>query len=238
MKKYFIPAAVLSLLCTAALTACGSEPIGTDLMEEVTTATAETTDVTTDTTSGTETATTADTTDTTDAETTDADETTTESTDTATTAAEAATTAAEAQATEAPAAQQTEALATEAPQADENLFDALKIKGSCADYIAKYTNYQMRESDSCLVVGKDREYTYPDFILRTVVENGVETIDSIELTGTSISTRNGIHVGSSEADVLSAYGAATDGEYIYETADGKLEITIENGVVTDIYLHG
>ena len=236
MKRNHLTAALLSLLCAAALTACGSDPIEPDTAE-VTTATTDTTEVTgTETTAGTDTATTADTKDTTDTNTTAADESTTESTDTATTAAGEATTAAAEQTTEAPA-QQTEAPATEAPQKEENIFDALKIGGSCADYIAKHTNYQMTEQDSCLVVGKDRAYTYPDFILNTVVENGVEKIHSIELTTGSISTRKGIHIGSTAADVTNAYGAAADGEYIYNTEDGEIEFTVANDAVTSIYLH-
>ena len=236
MKRNHLTAALLSLLCAAALTACGSDPIEPDTAE-VTTATTGTTEVTgTETTAGTDTATTADTKDTTDTNTTAADESTTGSTDTATTAAEEATTAAAEQTTEAPA-QQTEAPATEAPQKEENIFDALKIGGSCADYIAKHTNYQMTEQDSCLVVGKDRAYTYPDFILNTVVENGVEKIHSIELTNGSISTRKGIHIGSTAADVTNAYGAAADGEYIYNTEDGEIEFTVANDAVTSIYLH-
>lgn len=237
MKRNHLTAALLSLLCAAALTACGSDPIEPDTAE-VTTATTDTTEATgTETTAGTDTATTADTKGTTDTNTTAADESTTESTDTATTAAEEATTAAAEQTTEAPAAQQTEAPATEAPQKEENIFDALKIGGSCADYIAKHTNYQMTEQDSCLVVGKDRAYTYPDFILNTVVENGVEKIHSIELTTGNISTRKGIHIGSTAADVTNAYGAAADGEYIYNTEDGEIEFTVANDAVTSIYLH-
>lgn len=236
MKRNHMTAALLSLLCAAALTACGSEPIEPDTAE-VTTATTDTSVVTgTETTAGTDTATTADTKDTTDAKTTASDETTTESTEAVTTAAEEATTAdTEAPTTEAPA-QQTEAPATEAPQQEEDIFKVLRIDGSCADYIAKHTNYQMREQDSCLVVGKDREYTYPDFILRTVVENGNERIVEIELTNGNISTPNGLHIGSTEDDLRNAFGTLND-ELTFDTSDGKLEFTVANGVVTNIYLH-
>lgn len=235
MKRNHITAAVLSLLCAAALTACGSDPIEKDTAEITTTA-AETTAVTESETTGTETATTAETKETKETETSAADETTTESADETTTAAEEATTTAAEQTTEAPA-QQTEAPATEAPQNEPNLFDVLKIGGSCADYVAAHKPTSRVEADSCVVVGKDIVYTYPDFILRTAVENGVEWIHDLEITGSSIQTKKGIHVGSTEAEVTAAYGAASDLGYIYNTAEGELEFEMENGVVKKIYLN-
>lgn len=237
MRKMNLTAAILSVLCAAALTACGTETIQNSAIEETTVAT---TDTTKETSTTTEATTTAEVT-TTEADTTSAEETadttTSEEAETETTTVEATEAPAEVQTTEAPAAEQTEAPQTEPPAEEKHLLDELKIGGSCADYIAKNTNYEMRESDSCLVNGKDRVYTYPDFILRTVVENGNERIVELEFTSGNVSTRNGIHVGSTEAEVVAAFGAAADGEYCYETEDGTFEFLMENGVVQSIYIY-
>lgn len=237
MRKMQILSIVLTLFCAAALTACGTDPITAD------SSVAETTAVTdiTETTAEDETATTAEAETTTAASETDAAATTAETDAAETTVTVAETTAEQTQAaaTEAPATQapqQTEAPATEAPKQEQHLFDALKIGESSADYRASHTDYTKRESDSCLV-GKDYEYTYPDFVLIANENNGVEKIKEIRLTGAGVSTREGIHIGSSEEDVVKAYGAGNgSGAFTHTSADGKLEIFTTNGVVDEIIL--
>ena len=159
-------------------------------------------------------------------------------TETTTVTEAAATTAEQAQQTEAPATQapqQTEAPATEAPKQEQHLFDALKIGGSPADYVAAHPATP-RRSDSCLE-GVDLEYTYPDFVLVTNENNGVEKVVMIKITGAGISTREGIHVGSTMEDVIKAYGAGTGADYFSKvTADGLIEVFVQNGIVNEINL--
>ena len=232
MKKMQISAAVLSLLCAAALTACGSDPITADSTAE-TTAVAETTAETEAETTAAESATTAATT-TADAE----SETTTSAEDETTATAEETTTAAEEQTTAATEAQ-TEAQTTEAPKTEKSFFDEIKIGGSIAEYSAAHQN-EMRESDSCLVNGKDRTYSFPnaadpDYEIRTVVENGNERIVEIDLKHEGIATREGIQVGSTREEVTNAYGNEAMVDYFTKTnADGKVEVFVEHGIVIEI----
>ena len=230
MKKMQIATVLLSLICAAALTACGGDTAIGDSTPSVTT---EAVTTAAETTAESETETTADAAATTAKETDAAETTEAEQNETT---AEAETTAqqeTEAPATEAP--QQTEAPATDAPKQEQHLFDALKIGGSPADYTAAH-KVTPSISDSCLV-GKDMEYTYPDFTLLTNENNGVEKVVRITITGNGISTREGIHVGSTLEEVKNAYGAGDSDDFISKTtADGLLEITLENGIVTEIAL--
>ena len=115
-------------------------------------------------------------------------------------------------------------------------FDELKIGGASADYRAAHTNFNKRESDSCLS-GRMYEYTYPDFVVLANEDNGVEKIESIKLTGPGVSTREGIHVDSTLEEVMKAYGEETSVNYFCKTtADGKLEIYVEHGIVMEIEL--
>ena len=235
MRKLQLTAILMAVLGAAALTACGADPITTDNSIAETTAVTEVTETTAE--EAEETTTEA-------KKTTAAEEKATEAvtdvteTETTTVTEAAATTAEQAQQTEAPATQapqQTEAPATEAPKQEQHIFDALKIGASPADYVAAHP-VTPRRSDSCLE-GVDLEYTYPDFVLVTNENNGVEKVVMIKITGAGISTREGIHVGSKLEDVKNAYGAGDSDSFISKTtADGYLEISLTNGAVTEIDL--
>ena len=238
MKKIQFIAILLAVLGTAALTACGTDSITADNSAAKTTAVTDVAETTAEDAAET----------TANAEITTAaaekeTEAVTEATDAETTmivTEEAETTAEQVQQTEAPANEapkQTEAPATEAPKQEQHLFDMLKLGGSSADYRASHTNYTTRESDSCLV-GKDYEYTYPDFVLTVNVDNNVERIQSIKITGPGVSTREGIHIGSTRDEVQNAYGAETSVDlFTKTTADGNLEVAVQNGLVTEIFLY-
>lgn len=231
MNKNFVLSAVCGLICAASLTACGSDPVSNDSAPETTTVTAvsETTaEDAAETTAADEKATTV-AAETTAAE-TEADATTTE--------AEAEATTVEAvQTTEAPAAepQQTEAPAQQEDPVSANPFEALKLGGDPSSFVAQNKNYSKTEADSCLVNGKDITYVYPDFELHTLLENGVETVKSIYVTGKSIRTPKGIGVGSTKADVTAAYGASiSDFNTSYNCDGGILKFEFEGDVVSAI----
>lgn len=136
--------------------------------------------------------------------------------------------------------QATEAPATQPPQqqTETNLFDALHVETECSAYIASHQGYRFSEDDSCIGSGKDRTYTYSNYKLITYFENGTEILKEIDITGAGIATRKGISVGSSLADVEAAYGASdVPGIYAYSTADGTVDIIIDNGTVTSICIY-
>ncbi|MCR4761029.1 MAG: hypothetical protein K5705_12345 [Oscillospiraceae bacterium] len=226
MRKFQMMTAVCALLCAAAMTGCGTA-ITPEVSVAETTAVSGTAETTGEAETGT-TETTAQTTDDT-AETgttaanASADAAATTATE-ATTEAPAAETTAAPQVTQAPATEAPAPQATEAPK-DGYLLDDLKLGGSCAAYIAAHTNYQFNEADSCLGGDKDRTYTYPDMKLITLVKDGNESIVEIQITGGSFTTRKGIKVGSSMADVKAAYGESSEAmAYVVNTEDGKMKI--------------
>ncbi len=229
MNKNFVLSAVCGLICAASLTACGSDPVSNDSAPETTTVTAisETTaEDAAETTAADEKATTA-AAETTAAE-TEADVTTTEA---------EATTAEAVQTTEAPAAepQQTEAPAQQENPTPSNPFEALKLGGDPSAFVGQYKNYTKTEADSCLVNGKDITYVYPDFELHTLLENGVETVKSIYVTGTGIRTPKNIGVGSTKAEVTTAYGESiSEFNTSYNCDGGILKFEFEGDVVSAI----
>ncbi len=65
------------------------------------------------------------------------------------------------------------------------------------------------DSDSCAFQGKDKVWTYGGVILRSYPEGDKDLVLSVELMDDSVSTPEGIYVGSSRDDVTAKYGAPT-----------------------------
>jgi hypothetical protein len=85
----------------------------------------------------------------------------------------------------------------------------------------------------------DREYTYAGFKFNTVNENGKNVIVKIVFTDDSVSTPEGISIGSSRDEVIAAYGEnftenATD-TLIYTDGATKLMIGFTDGSVSAIH---
>lgn len=114
---------------------------------------------------------------------------------------------------------------TDAPDEKEPfLLDELHIGKDCTAYIAAHKDYSMEEAPSCIGSGLDRVYTYADIELQTYVENGEETARQITFLTDKPETRKGIRLGSSKADVISAYGEPEEEDfYVYQTEDGELQ---------------
>ena len=90
---------------------------------------------------------------------------------------------------------------------------------------------------NCGGLGETTRYDYKDITLVVVdYENGDELIDQIVLNTDGAETAEGIYIGSSEADVIKAYGEGTlTGKTRIYREDGKeLAIGIENGTVSSI----
>lgn len=85
----------------------------------------------------------------------------------------------------------------------------------------------------------DREYTYAGFKFNTVNENGLNKIVKIVLTDDSVSTPEGISIGSSRDEVIAAYGESftenASGTLTYTDGSTKLMIGIKNGAVSAIH---
>ena len=85
----------------------------------------------------------------------------------------------------------------------------------------------------------DREYTYAGFKFNTVNENGLNKIVKIVLTDDSVSTPEGISIGSSRDEVIAAYGESftenASGTLTYTDGTTKLMIGIKDGAVSAIH---
>lgn len=91
---------------------------------------------------------------------------------------------------------------------------------------------------SCAYKGKDRTYKYKDFILYTYSnsDKGAEYVNGITFLTAKVSTKEGIHIGSSYSDVKEKYGSAKDrfGVYTYKKGNCKLQIEVTNNAVSNI----
>lgn len=93
------------------------------------------------------------------------------------------------------------------------------------------------EAESCAFDGIDKTYTYSEFVLITYPDGDTDRVSTIRLTSDTVSTPEGVELGSSLDDVVAAYG---DGyvqdvnSYIYTDGNCKLMFVITDDVVTSI----
>lgn len=91
---------------------------------------------------------------------------------------------------------------------------------------------------SCAYEGKDRTYKYKDFILYTYSNSnkGAEYVNGISFLTSKVSTKEGIHIGSSYREVKKKYGNAKErfGVYTYKKGKCKLQIEVTDDEVTNI----
>ena len=85
----------------------------------------------------------------------------------------------------------------------------------------------------------DREYTYAGFKFNTVNDNGKNVIVKIVLTDDSVSTPEGISIGSSRDEVIASYGENftenATGTLIYTDGATKLMLGFTDGSVSAIH---
>lgn len=62
------------------------------------------------------------------------------------------------------------------------------------------------EAESCAFNGLDKTYTYAGFIISTRPEGEQDFVNSILLTDDSVTTPEGVYIGSSKDAVIAAYG--------------------------------
>ena len=73
----------------------------------------------------------------------------------------------------------------------------------------------VREVDSCLFPGKDREFSDEQILIGTLPRGarGADVVETIMALGGEYMTRRGIGIGSTGQDVLAAYGEAALKDY-------------------------
>ncbi|HAN21660.1 MAG TPA: hypothetical protein DCP51_08325 [Clostridiales bacterium] len=93
------------------------------------------------------------------------------------------------------------------------------------------------EQASCAFQGLDKFYYYSSFEINTYEINGVDYILGVNFKDDSISTIEGIYIGSKLSDVNEAYGGDykdENGSRTYTLGDTKLQFIVENNIVTAI----
>ncbi|MBR1798015.1 MAG: hypothetical protein IJ757_08425 [Clostridiales bacterium] len=97
--------------------------------------------------------------------------------------------------------------------------------------------YSYFEAPSCAYEGMDKVYTYNSIVVRSYTRDGVDYIAAVELKDDTVATAEGIRIGSTEEDVLAAYGE--DGEegtsgIEYTKGDSFISLIFESGRVVAI----
>ena len=94
------------------------------------------------------------------------------------------------------------------------------------------------ESESCAFQGLDKVYTYGSVEITTYPEDDVDYILTIALLDDTVTTPEGIYIGSTQEQVIEAYGEAattTDTSLIYTDDNGTiLTFIISDGIVSYI----
>lgn len=103
------------------------------------------------------------------------------------------------------------------------------------DALGEWKNYS--ESPSCGFEGLDKVYLYDGLRVTTYPDKSKDRIHSISILSDAYATPEGITVGSSEQDVISAFGEPTDrasSTLVYFAEGMKLQIIIRDGAVTNV----
>jgi hypothetical protein len=96
-------------------------------------------------------------------------------------------------------------------------------------------------SPSCAFEGDDTVYDYGSYQITTFVTEGVEKFTGVYLIDKTVSTSEGIHIGSSLDEMVAAYGdkyVESYGSYTYSRNMTDLSFVVVDDVVTSIsYLY-
>ena len=93
------------------------------------------------------------------------------------------------------------------------------------------------EAESCAFKGLDKVYSYPGIEISTYPMDGKDYISSLDLADDTVSTPEGIYLGSTVDDVIAAYGEDYQeslGSYTYTKDDSKLQFITMDGEVIGI----
>ncbi|MFR5602043.1 MAG: hypothetical protein ACLTKI_06720 [Lachnospiraceae bacterium] len=101
--------------------------------------------------------------------------------------------------------------------------------------LGEYSNYA--ESTSCAFQGLDKIYTYAGFDIYTYPVEDQDFINSIYFTDETVSTPEGIHIGSTLEEMTAAYGedySEEFGVYTYTKDDSTLSFIVTDGVIESV----
>lgn len=96
---------------------------------------------------------------------------------------------------------------------------------------------QYFEAASCAFQGLDKMYTYDGFEISTYPNGNQDYISTVYFLDDSVTTKEGIYLGSDLSDVIAAYGESfteESGEYTYTLGQTKLAFIIEDDSVASI----
>jgi len=93
------------------------------------------------------------------------------------------------------------------------------------------------EQDSCAYQGKDKVYSYDGFDICTYPVNGKDYISAVYIMDNTVSTPEGLKIGSKKQDIIDIYGKGYKeefGVYRYTAGNTELSIYTTNQVVDSI----
>ena len=130
----------------------------------------------------------------------------------------------------------------DAPEAKSYVFKSGNVSVAIDDEAAgiltalgEWHNYS--ESPSCAFNGLDKVYVYAGFRIQTYPLNGKDYIYSVELTDDSVTTPEGITIGTDSDQVKAAYGTPTEESatlLLYKGDGVNLQFILRDGKVTNI----
>lgn len=93
------------------------------------------------------------------------------------------------------------------------------------------------ESESCAFEGLDKVYTYPGFKLNTYPVDDKDYVLSVVFMDDTVSTDEGISIGSTKDEVTEAYGdpaSESANKLVYEKGDSELTVGLDGDTVTTL----
>ncbi|TFG82078.1 MAG: hypothetical protein E4G74_03235 [Erysipelotrichales bacterium] len=113
--------------------------------------------------------------------------------------------------------------------------EAAAVVASLGEPIDRYS------SPSCAFEGEDTVYDFGSYQITTYLSDGIEKFTGFYLIDGTVSTKEGIHIGSSYDEMVSIYGndyVETYGAYTYSRGLTDLSFVIINDEITSIsYLY-
>lgn len=130
---------------------------------------------------------------------------------------------------------------TEAPKPKQEVFTTNDLNKPMSDFTAMFGNISpLDDTGACLAKGDGVNYQYPysdsGIIFDCYSSSGTHYVYNITITGGNFSTDKGIRVGSTRADVISAYGESSSIDPFYVSDNGCVTFTINNDVVEKIQI--
>lgn len=93
------------------------------------------------------------------------------------------------------------------------------------------------ESESCAFEGLDKVYTYPGFQLNTYPVDDKDYVLSVVFMDDTVSTDEGISIGSTKDEVTEAYGepsSESSSKLVYEKGDSELTVGLDGDSVSTL----